>query len=241
MQQEAYQVIYKVEKKHWWFRVRTKLLVMLVKKFFPFKQGDLKILDIGCGTGLNSRTLEKFGTVTSLDNSPHAISFCKEKGLTDLRLGDANHLPFADATFDLVIALDVLEHLKDDQGAVVEIQRVLKKGGVFIAFVPAFSFLWSKHDEYLLHQRRYNQKMLRGLFEGGWNELKVSYFNIILFPLVALMRLAIRYLGLPDKDSFERMPAFNAPFYYIFNTEVFLLPYINLPFGVSLMGVYQKK
>ena len=237
---DAYRVLFKVEKEHWWTKVRAQLLSLLVKKFVPLS-GDLKILDVGCGTGLNSKLLASFGRMSSLDISEDALHFCAEQGLKNLYKGEANVLPFEDENFDLVIALDVLEHLKDDNGAVLEIRRVLKPCGVFICFIPAFSFLWSAHDEYLMHQRRYNKVSLEKLFDSGWTKKKVSYFNFFLFPLIVVMRVSIKLFRIKDKDSFERLSAFNTIFYTIFKTELPLLKLISLPFGCSLLAIYQKK
>ncbi|MBI5728701.1 MAG: class I SAM-dependent methyltransferase [Candidatus Magasanikbacteria bacterium] len=239
MNVEAYGVLYKVEKEHWWTRVRARLLRLLVKRYF-IHSGNLKILDVGCGTGLNSKLLESFGTVYSLDVSEEALRFCSEQRLKNLYRGEANSLPFGDGNFDLVIALDVFEHLKDDQGATQEIKRVLKPGGIFICFVPAFSFLWSAHDEYLMHQRRYDKKSLEALFVSGWTKNKVSYFNFFLFPPIVFMRFIIKLFKLKDKDSFERLSTLNAVFYAIFKAELPLLRLIDFPFGVSLLAVYQK-
>jgi SAM-dependent methyltransferase len=198
-------------------------------------------LDIGCGTGLNSLNASQFGTVSSLDSSQVALDFCGENGLNNLYLGVADNLPFPSATFDLVFALDVLEHVENDQAAAQEILRVLKPGGVFIGFVPAFSFLWSSHDEYLMHHRRYRSRTFKALFGQGWEHLKVSYFNTILFPPVALVRLLSRWEKSPYKDPFGQPSWLNALLYGIFRFELFLLPFCNFPFGISLLGVFRKK
>jgi SAM-dependent methyltransferase len=239
MNVEAYGVLYNVEKAHWWTRVRAQLLRLLMKKYVV-KHDHLQILDVGCGTGLNSKLLESFGMVSSLDVSPEALHFCAEQGLKNLYQGEANALPFANGSFDLVIALDVLEHLPDDHGAVQETKRTLKPGGILVCFVPAFSFLWSAHDEYVMHQRRYDKKSLEALFASGWTKKKVSYFNFWLFPLIVALRFTIKLFHLKDKDSFERLSALNAVFYAIFKSELPLLKLVNLPFGVSLLAVYQK-
>jgi putative flippase GtrA len=119
-------------------------------------------------------------------------------------------LPFADGAFDLVTTLDVLEHIDDDVAALAEVRRVLRPRGLLLAAVPAFMFLWGKQDEVSHHQRRYTARTLRrALGEAGFEVDRTSYFNTVLFPPIALVRLGRRLLGRPGarQSDFELGPA----------------------------------
>jgi len=236
----SYSIMQRLEKQHWWFRVRHELIIQLFRKYFS-RRTDLKILDIGCGMGSVSALLSRWGTVYSVDPSAEAIKFCRQKGLQHLYQNTAESLPFNDGFFDVVIALDVLEHVKDDQQAVDEISRVLKPQGVFICFVPAFMFLWSEQDEILMHYRRYNRSSLSSLFTDDWKYLKTSYFNFFLFPFIFSVRLLKKLLRLKQKkDEVEQISFLNPLFYWIFKREIFFLSRWRFPFGVSLLAVYKK-
>src|SRR5689334_1528617 len=141
MNSEEYERMYRLEDTYWWFVGRHHL----VQTFLREKYGDrtdLRILDIGCGTGAMSRKLAAHGTVTSADFSPLALDFSRRRGITQLCAADAMRLPFRERSFDVIVALDILEHLPDDQAALSEFQRVLKPGGRVIATVPAYKSLW---------------------------------------------------------------------------------------------------
>lgn len=240
MLDSSFEIMRKREAKHWWFRGRTYLLILLLKNYFK-NQINLKILDVGCGTGLNSQAMADFGEVFSLDASSEALSYCRQKGLSNLYHGRLENLPFNDNCFDLVVALDVLEHIENDRAAVEEINRVLKKGGILISFVPAFKILWSEQDVILKHFRRYTRQSILNLLGNDWQCLKISYFNFLLFPFIFLARFLKNIFGLySQKDELEQLTIFNKLFYFIFSRELFLLKYMNLPYGVSLLGVFRK-
>src|ERR1700753_4181248 len=91
-------------------------------------------------------------------------------------------LPFADSSFDVVCALDILEHLDDDLAAAQELYRVCKPGGSVIVFVPAFNFLWGYNDDYSHHKRRYVKgELIKLLTNAGFALDEAGYFNAVLF------------------------------------------------------------
>ena len=154
------------------------------------REGRLQILDIGCGTGAMLDELAPFGTVVGADFSPEALQFCVTRGVgVDLTRADVRRLPFADASFDVVTAMDIIEHIDDDKAASCEIFRVLKPGGRLYVTVPAFPSLWSEHDEALHHYRRYTVPRLKDLFQRvGLSINKVSYTVTTLFPPIWVYR-----------------------------------------------------
>jgi ubiquinone/menaquinone biosynthesis C-methylase UbiE len=241
MKSEQYSTQYEVEKEHWWYRVRRKMVLDIFGRHVQGKK--IKILDVGCGTGALMKELRPFGNVYGLDFSEEAIHFCKQRGEKNLFLGSITKIPFPDNYFDAVVALDVLEHVEDDTKALSEIRRVLKNGGTAVIFVPAFKFLWGKADELGCHFRRYTRRDLKKKVEkGNFTIIRSSYFNTFLFPLITGVRLLVRLLHIPIQSENTLGGSFsNGLFYVIFYLESLLLPYISFPFGVSVMIVAEKK
>lgn len=244
MRQDAYKTMYESERTHWWFCGRREIVNYLGRHFIWRKVAGLKILALGCGTGAELDFLSKLGDATGVDCSPEAVSFCK-KSSHNVMQGDAEKLNFHDESFDLVVAFDVLEHIKDDQKAVSEINRVLKKDGFFYMTVPAFQFLWSYNDDICCHRRRYTKKNLTALFNGlGFNVVKISYFNMLFFPLVVVARSLNKLFkskAVSDEDIKKTNCVLNFVLRKIFAFEKHLLARMNLPFGVSLICIVQKK
>lgn len=240
MKDAHYLSLYTTEKDHWWYRVRRSLVHNLIKKHFP--AGRPKILDLGCGTGILMTELERYADVTGVDFSEQAVNFSRERGLRNVSLGDATKISFAGESFDIVLALDVLEHIKDDSKAISEIRRVLKPGGKTIIFVPTFKILWSVTDELSEHHRRYNLKMLKRLLKKeGFSIARASYFNFILFIPILLVRVIVRLLNINMKsENSMGGPIINSILYRIFSAEIPLLRFMNFPFGVSVMVIAEK-
>lgn len=241
MEDITYIKINEHERAHWWYRVRRKITKYLITQSAP--AGHPKILDVGCGTGMLLTELADIGDVTGIDVSQLAIDFCLERGLQNVAISDGTTIPYPDESFDVVLALDVIEHIEDDAMAAREILRVLKPGGRAILFVPAFQFLWGRNDELGRHFRRYTLPELRGLCERtGFTIQRASYFNFFLFLPILLVRTIVKMLGLqsgPELESSGKI--MNAVFYQIFNLEYRILRFMNLPFGVSALLVAVKK
>jgi SAM-dependent methyltransferase len=158
--------------------------------------------------------------------------------------GDAEKLPISPNSFDIILTLDIIEHLKDDLSALSEIFRALKPGGTLVIFVPAYQFLWSFQDEISHHQRRYTAKELKEkVQQAGFELKKLSYVNSLLFPVVWLGRMALRVFPKQFKITSESQmnPSWmNGFLYRIFLAELPLLHFINFPFGVSILCLCQK-
>lgn len=243
MENLEYQNMHAIETTHFWFVGKRKFLAIALDRYFGKKKG-IKVLDVGCGSGaimefLNARGYETHG----IDMSETAIAFCKERGLR-AEYGMAGDIRFPDATFDMVCAFDVLEHIEDDREAVAEIARVLKPGGVFIATVPAHQFLFSYHDELLHHKRRYGKGEFISLLQSQFTLRFVSWIHSsILFPII-VSRIAKKILRVSSKTS-DVKPVNN--FVNAIGTVVYALElawfriFKKMPFGLSLMAIAQKK
>jgi SAM-dependent methyltransferase len=151
-------------------------------------------------------------------------------------------LPIENQSADMVVMLDVLEHIDDDLGALKAVSRKLKSGARLLVTVPALPFLWSVHDQEHHHKRRYTAQTLRAVVEQSGLELeKISYFNTLLFPLIAGVRGLKAMTGNTQPDTGVPAPWLNSILTTIFGLERFLVGRFPLPIGVSLMMVARAK
>lgn len=243
MQDHHYPILFEVEETHWWYLGRRDLLASFVSDVREdSKRSDLRILDVGCGTGANLKMLAEFGTAEGVDLSQQALEFCRERGLDGVRYGEAENLPFEDNSFDLVTALDVLEHLDDDGAGLNEIFRVLRPGGHALLFVPAFMFLWGVQDDVSNHRRRYTRPELEAaVVKAGLNIKLSSYANFTFFFPVLAVRTLMRVFKLQaDSEYGINIPAMNKVFAKLFSGERFFVKRDLFPFGVSLLCLAQK-
>ena len=238
-----YAEMYKLESFYWWFVARRQLLESLVESIArDFKRPT--ILDVGCGTGINYSVLSKYGDTFSTDASEEALTFSRSRGTDGLARSHLESLPFANSTFDIVTALDVLEHVDDDLKALDEILRVTAKRGVLVITVPAYGFLWSEHDEALHHRRRYAASELRNkLTNAGFEVERISYYITLLFFPILFMRFiqSVTKKSIQAKTSHIVLPGWlNSLLVGILGFERWLLRWINLPFGVSIVCLARK-
>jgi len=244
MEKKEYEKLYQFENYYWWHIGRSRIIYKLLKNYLP-PASSLDILDVGCGTGINLGILAKFGRVVGLDSSKEALQFARKRGFTNLRQGRAEKLPFANKFFDLVTALDVIEHIADDLRALQEFHRVLTDDGLLLITAPAYQFIWSEHDEALHHFRRYTASQIhQKLNQAGFRVIKRSYIITFNFPLILGYRLL---RGLFPKNasapqtSYVVLPRFfNNFLIFSLKIEAQLLKYLNLPFGTSVVCLCQK-
>ncbi|MBC7326540.1 class I SAM-dependent methyltransferase [bacterium] len=235
MKEEEFEKMFLLEDFYWWFKGRRAIISSVL--------GDLKperILDVGCGTGANLSLFN--ANVIGLDASLEALKLAKRrKSDAQLIQAKAENLPFKDDVFDLVLALDLLEHLPDDVKGLKEMYRVLKKGGTLLVTVPAYKFLWSEHDEALCHFRRYSKGEIAGKMEGvGFSIKFISYAIVFSFFPIVLFRLLQKVLKRANrtpKSSLIILPAFLNDFlYYLLLQEAKMIKNgFSFPFGVSII------
>jgi len=239
----TYEILFRIEENHWWHSARRAIVLDWVRQRYPARD-DLDILDAGCGTGLLLQQLQPLGRVEGVDISEEALEFCRKRGLANVRLADVLELPFGAESFDVVTALDVLEHLDDDVAALREFGRVLKPGGRVFMFVPAHRWLWSLQDEVSHHRRRYTARKLRETVEGsGLHIERQSYVSTFLMPVIVLGRQWLKvWLRFREANTENDLhPAWsNGALKKVFLAEIPVLRRTNMPFGASLLCVARK-
>ena len=225
------------EYNHWWFQSRRSIMEYIFWKNIAKK--DLRILSVGCGTGAELEHLSTFGKVTGIDIDPEVVRFCKAKGFQVIESDIlASDLP--QESFDVVVAMDVIEHIKDDFKVVAALKKLLKKDGKLLITVPALPCLWSSFDEEgdFPHFRRYTKKTLQTLLISyDFTIEKLSYYNFFLFPAAFFARKSNQSFALQME---VRSSLKNGFLRSIFSFEKYFLPWLSFPVGVSLVAVCRK-
>ncbi|CAN5413055.1 class I SAM-dependent methyltransferase [soil metagenome] len=252
MQKEDFSDLYALEEKFWWFAGMREIAASLLDDFC--ERGNLKVLDAGCGTGLNLEWLRRYalaGNIFGLDYSADAIDFCRERKLENLVQGSATDLPFADESFDLITSFDVLVQLFGETGdtqAIGEMFRVLKPNGLVFVRGAAYQWMRSGHDIAVNSQRRYTLSELRSKIESaGFSVLRSTYANTLLFPAAVVRRHLMKPLGIGETGSDvkplpSKMDWLNSFFTKNMLAEARFLKNSkrSLPFGLSAICIARK-
>ncbi len=193
---------HRAEDRHWWYQGRRRVLERAIERLDLPAQA--RILDAGCGSGRNMVELARHGAVTGVELSDTSVELARARGAGEVLEGSVMDMPFDDASFDLAVSLDVIEHLEDDVSALRELRRVTKRGGTLLVTVPAYQWLWSGHDEVNHHHRRYSRRTLLAAAErGGWRLERSAHFNSLLLPVAILLRGLERFKPSTTKSSLD--------------------------------------
>lgn len=249
MEFQEFKIMYEAEDRHCWYRGLRGVMFQLAGLDRPAAR-NWRILDAGCGTGGTLQALKDAGftRLEGFDLNPPALFFSKQRGLDHVKIGSITEIPYPGCSFDLAISNDVLNDAgtPNEAQALAELYRVLRPGGRVFLNLPAFSFLRSEHDRATDVARRYTKpEITRKLEEAGFVVRRVTYWNMLLFPVV----LALRVFRREDEDDLVK-PArsdilvppepFNALLTAVYAIERRLIRRFNLPFGSSVAVVAVK-
>jgi SAM-dependent methyltransferase len=240
MERQVYDRMSALEGSHWWFTARREILAAeLARLKLP---ADGAILEVGCGTGGNLEMLGRFGRLVAVEPDAQARAYAQARSGAPVRAGSLPELSDVVGPFDLVAAFDVVEHVDDDTATLAALAAQAKPGGHVIFTVPAYQWMWSGHDVRHHHKRRYTAAACRALMtQAGLRVRRLTYFNSLLFPPIAAVRLVRRLLGRPGPDD-EQQPAapLNRLLHGVFAAERGLLAWTDLPFGVSILAIGER-
>jgi SAM-dependent methyltransferase len=247
MKVEAYEQ-YRAESQNWLKTARMRLLRAFLADF-PAAGRRLQILEVGAGVGQNVPVIAEFGVVDVVEINPLGLDGLRESG--NVREIYDQPIPFELAeTYDVIVAFDVLEHIEDDRGATDWIRAHLRPGGQLIATVPAYQWLFSDHDVALRHYRRYTRRRLSAIMPAGMTVKRAGYFNCVLFPLAAAMRIVGKIAGkLSGRNSSQavlkqsaEVPGFvDRVFLRVLSVELWAIKRgARLPYGLSVFCIAVK-
>jgi ubiquinone/menaquinone biosynthesis C-methylase UbiE len=239
---------FQAEQRHFWFHGFRKFVSPLMEQATAGLSRP-RLLDAGCGTGANLSFLEKYGVPFGLELFWRGLQFGHDRGLRRLVQGSVTHLPYPDASVDVVLSFDVLYCLPDpaERAAIAEMYRVLRPGGAVVINVAALEMLKADHSVLGGEVRRYTRRELRNKLEqAGFRVVRITYTNASLFPITATIRALQRLRGIKSaqesKGDFYVPPApVNALFSAALSLESKLIDRgINMPVGSSVLCLARK-
>lgn len=226
-----------LEKTHWWFVVRRRLVLDQARHWAP--RSAACVVEVGCGTGATLRGLGLLfpgARVTGVEPALAALRVAVAAG-SEVVQGAFEKLPLTASSVDILLALDVLEHLDDDRAGLVEAARALRPGGRLLVTVPALPALWGPHDQLNRHRRRYARATLCDrVASAGFRVERVTYFNMLLLPIAWLERTMAKHTQRAARVE-QPAPCVNGALRRIFALEQSLLRRVDLPIGLSLLLV----
>mgnify|MGYP002389850317 CR=1 FL=1 len=240
MKAEAYERMTASADDHWWYAGRRAILTEIVKQALMERGSQgARVLDLGCGVSSPVKQSWPGVKTFAADRSSLALNARRAQGSSGGLRCDLTALPFAPRQFDLVLLLDVLEHLDDEGVMLAAIRSLLRPNGALIVTVPAYPFLWSGEDYVSEHRRRYRRDDLRRVIEqAGYVVKRATYFNTWLFPIMAGTILWERTMVPKNRFRSNVRPipfTINTALNRIFASERWWLRRGDFPFGGSLL------
>ena len=238
MDSEYGQIYEELYRRHWWFRVREAILVDVIRRLHLKHPSD--ILDVGCGNGLFFERLSEFGSVVGIEIDRSLIpsdSRYRDR-IFDQPLGAPQ---YSGMRFDLITALDVIEHIEDDHRAVEDMLSMLRPGGRLVITVPASMLLWDRHDVINQHYRRYTRHTLLALLRDKARVVELRHlFHALFIPKLAVKTFNRSFRADAAQHAIPAA-AINGMMETLCGLEYRALRSLHVPFGTSLLAVVEKR
>lgn len=222
--------------RHWWWRAREEILLAELKRLMSPSFPNA-ILDVGCGDGLFFNRLRQLGDVEGVEPSAELVDpLGPDRNRITLAPFDGNFRP--SKKYDLILILDVLEHLDAPEDALRHALSLLKPQGIIVVTVPAFRFLWTGHDQLNEHRTRFMKHSFRSIAtSAGMRIIEARYFFIWLFVAKLVVRLGETVLR--TKPRMPKVPAtgINHFLYLVSRMEEKITRRMPIPIGSSLLVV----
>ncbi|MGR9072607.1 MAG: class I SAM-dependent methyltransferase [Gammaproteobacteria bacterium] len=242
MDPTVYRQMAKLQERHWWFKGRRRIISGVIERLSLNLEPN--ILEVGCGTGGNLNMLMNYGNVTAMEKDDFARDFAsKSSGLKVLPGSLPGNLGYINNKFDLICLFDVLEHIENDESALSCLLPFLKSDGKLLITVPAYPWLFGKHDVIHHHYRRYTKQSVSRLAENmNLKIVRLTYVNSFLFPVAVASKFADEFFE-SKKSLGSGLPVrwVNEFLFKVFSLENKIISHYDLPFGVSLITVLAKQ
>jgi len=218
----------------WWYRGRIIIVQAALRRARIAKRSTA--LDFGAGYGGMLSFLKTYAdSVDAFELDQIAMLELTARGYRHVYADIADALA---EKHDIIGLFDVLEHIKDDEDMLVRLHSALAADGVLVLTVPAYRWLWSVHDERNMHFRRYRASELRRKLEAHGFEVRcIGYWNAVLFPVAALVRV----FGFAGESGLSPDRVVNVILSQLIRLEAFITRMVSLPFGLSVVAVAVKK
>jgi SAM-dependent methyltransferase len=221
------------EKDHWWVRSRFGLIDRVLERLDP--AASLAVLEIGCGTGINLDYLEarcggRLTRLVGVDPEAKPERAGRREVQRDIPSGES---------FDLILAMDVIEHVDRPVELLASLYAQLKPSGRLLTTVPAFSWLWTTHDQHSHHRKRYSRHELVSELEAAQFIVGESFFLFgTLFPFFVIQRLGLKWRPDCDARTFQVVsPRLNRLLYAVTTWEMRTWMARNRWFGSSIVAI----
>lgn len=253
--QSHYPSLFAAEDRHFWFKVRNKVIAALTRQLIAEFQPGYRFLEIGCGNGNVLQALGDVcedGTVIGIDLFAEGLRFARRRVASPLVQADIYSMPFK-VPFEMIGLFDVLEHLPNDSDILAQVRTMLPTDGALLITVPAYKSLWSYADHHANHKRRYSRlELQQKLWDAGFKVDYISYYMMSIVPLVWLGRMLANRALKRSKNPAElerRMfqnelkirPGMNQLLFQTISQEIhFIERRRQLPFGTSLIALARR-